>query len=479
MSSQSFAKFASVSLNRLLKSLIILMAAVNICCAQSGPDIKIEGEFAVHPSNIARFNSPLTSFNDNIYVAFISPEMKTIVAQKKNNAWSTAIISNITQENPYHNAPSLGVDELGFVHVLYNMHATPWQYKMSTQSDDISHWQFRGQYAGENPGFSTAKDSRCEGDCFDNWLGQGIADIPGNQIGYMFLANDRNGRLYAAFRECNFCGNSYHQRQRSGGIAVYDAGRRKWQRIGGARPWATDSVYSTQGLHFYFDRSNRMHVSWVWGKHYTPEQSSDAFWFNPNFPCYVYSDDGGESFFNADGKALSLPIDFAESSPVIHPDWIRNPQENGYFWGYTEITAAPDGKPFVLVFPRTESKPTVRKSFLWWSGGWSAPTALPWGGEDMVIDSHGTITVISSGIRMHRSRDNGKTWENYEIDLSGPFNIVIDYNFIMHSDAIRFMGMQKNGENSKIRIYTVRFPTGDQDRTPPQPPTNIKAIEKK
>ena len=284
---------------------ILLCTLYNSGLAQTSPEITIEGEFKVHASNIARFNAPLSSKNGSIYVAYISPDLQTVVAQKRNGQWHSTVVSEITQVNPYHNAPSIGIDEAGFVHVGYNMHATPWQYQMSRFPHDISEGQFRGQYAGETQGHYTPGDSQCEGDCFDNWLGNGLADIPGNQIGYMFMANDRDGKLYVAFRECNFCGNSYHQRQRSGGIAVYDAGTRKWRRLGGARPWATDSIYSTLGLHFHFDRNNRMHGSWVWGRHYTPDQSSDAFWFNPHFPCYAYSDEGGETFFTAQGQPLS------------------------------------------------------------------------------------------------------------------------------------------------------------------------------
>ncbi|KAA3616250.1 MAG: hypothetical protein DWQ05_10925 [Calditrichaeota bacterium] len=462
---------------RLLKT-CILFFLLNQSHAQSPKEILIEGEFNVHPSNIARFNSPITTANGSIYIAFISPELETVVAQKRNAAWQTSIIAEITQDDAYHNAPSIATDERGYIHVLYNMHATPWQYSVSKEPENITSWEFRGQYAGENPGFPTADDSQCEGDCYDNWIGNGVAEIPGNQIGYMFMGNDRNGKLYVGFRECYYCDNSYHERQRSGGIVTYDSATKTWERVGNNRPWATDSVYSTQVLRFFFDRSNRMHISWVWGQHYTKDESSDAFWFNPNFPSYAYSDDGGQTFFTASGTPLSLPINFAESGHIIEPSWIKTPEDNGYFWGYSEITAMPDGTPYVLIFPRSESKPEVRKAFCSYTNAWSSPTALPWGGEDMVIDSKGVITVISAGIRMHRSADGGKMWHNYEIDLTGPYEIVVDYNYAMHFDSIRFMAMHKNSENPKIKIYTVTFTDGTFDTTAPTPPKNLKAFEK-
>ncbi|KAA3653462.1 MAG: hypothetical protein DWQ10_18450, partial [Calditrichaeota bacterium] len=443
--------------------------------AQNPTEVIIEGEFAAHASNIARFNSPITTSQNKIYLAYITPNLKTIVAQKNGQNWELSTVSQITQNNPYHNAPSIAVDENGYIHVLYNMHATPWQYSISAQPENISNWVFRGQYAGENPGFGSTNESECSGDCYDDWIGTGTADIPGNQIGYMFMANDRNGTIYVGFRECYDCDAGYHQRQRSGGIVRYDAASRQWRRVGGVRPWATDSVYSPLGIHFYFDRTNRMHVSWVWGQHYTEDESSDAFWYNPNYPCYAYSDDGGESFFSANGEKLSLPINFEESVPVIQPNWIQNPQENGYFWGYTEITAMPDGRPYVLIFPRSESKPEVRKSFVSYAQNWSTPRGLPWGGEDMVIDANGIITVISSGIRLHRSRDGGLTWKNYEIDMTGPYNIVVDYSFVQNSDDIRFLAFKQDGENSNVRVYTVKFTNDAKDVIPPSPPRNLKA----
>ena len=171
---------------------------------------------------------------------------------------------------------------------------------------------------------------------------------------------------------------------------------------------------------------------------------------------------------------MNLPIDFTESEPVIDANWIQNPQENGYFWGYTEITAMPDGTPYILIFPRTESKPEVRKAFLYYKQKWSQPLALPWGGEDMVIDSKGIITVISSGIRVHRSEDGGLTWKNSEIDMTGPYNIIVDYNFVNHSDDIRFLAFKQDGADSFVRIYTLKFSHSKFDTLPPAPPQNIR-----
>lgn len=450
----------------------------NALFGQDSLEIILEGGFNAHPSNIARFNSPIFTADGNIYVSYIDSDLQTVVAQKKNGSWKTSVVSEITQDDPYHNQPSLAVDADGYIHVVYNMHATPWQYSVSMKPHDISEWDFKGQYAGENPGFTSTDPSQCSGDCYNDWQAEGKAAIPGNQVSYPFMSVDRNRTIYVSYRECFHCDASYFERQKSAGISKYDVKTKTWRRLAGVRPWATDENFVALGVHFFFDGNNRMHVSWIWGNHYTEDESSDAFFFNPNYPSYTYSDDGGNTFYSASGKRLSLPLNFAQTESIIEPEWIERPEESGYFWGYTEISALPNGNPVAVLFPRTITDGRVKKSVFVLNNGWSEPRFLPWGAEDLMVDSNGRFIAISSGIRMHISSDQGVSWENIEIDLTESYNIILDYAYSMESDNVRFWGFKEDGANSKIRIYTLKFKKEEVvDIIPPRAPINVQVKE--
>ncbi|MFQ5823916.1 MAG: BNR-4 repeat-containing protein [bacterium] len=426
----------------------------------------LEGEFDVHPANRALFNSAIASFNSNIYVAFINPNLKTVVAKKNNGVWTSSIVATITQPDTWHNAPSMAVDSEGYIHMVYNMHSTPWQYSVSKYPKDISEWEFRGQYAGTNPGKGVPTRSGCEGDCKKNWMGEGIADIPGNQITYSFIVPDRKGILYISYRECYNCRKSdYFSREWSGGIAKYDVITKSWQRVGGVRPFAHDEKYvpASGGMYMFFDINNRMHVSWVWGQHYTAKNGSKSSFYNPNFPTYAYSDDGGENFYRVDGTHLNLPINLEQSDVIIDPNWI-NPNDDGYFYSYTNVAAMPDGTPYVFIWPRTTSS-GVNRAWLKYvpDSGWTEPALMPWAATKLLIDSQGVMTAISSGTRVHRSKDGGRTWRTYEIDLSdGPQIPVPDYSYFYATDNIRFLTTSNRSSNNLIKIWTIEFSDNEE-----------------
>jgi hypothetical protein len=435
----------------------------------------LEGTFAVHSANVGLHYTPITTFKERIYISFVNPQGDTVVGMKKQGQWTFSVIKPRTFLNPWHGQPSIAVDTQGFIHVVYNMHSTPWQYKVSQRPEDITSWEFRGQDAGTNPGAGTPQKAGCTGTCQSNWRGQGIAAIPGNQITYPFMTTDRNGVIYIAYRECFDCANGdYFQRQWSGGIARYDVQSKTWKRVGkGVRPWAKDKDYVPLGIRMFFDPKNRMHVSWVWGKHYTATAGGAAFHQQPNYPSYTYSDDGGETFYRANGTRLSLPISFAQSDRIVPPSWIQSPTK-GYFLGDTHMTADPQQQPYVIVHPLTTSE-NVKRAFTTYSPGrgWSyPPTPLPWAAPRLFFDTSGMMTAISSGIRFHRRKDAGQSWAIFPLDIGGgPFHVMPDVAYFMQTNQFRIYAMKAHGTSSVIKIWTVHF----GDTVPPQQ-TNAKLL---
>jgi hypothetical protein len=437
----------------------------NLLLVQSGKaaepfNATLEGKFSVHSANVGLHHTPITTFKDRIYIAYINPKGETVVGMKKQGQWTSAVVESKTRLDPYHTQPSIAVDTAGFIHVVYNMHGTPWQYKVSQQPETITSWDFRGQGAGTNPGQSSPTKSNCTGSCLSNWFSQGTAAIPGNQITYPFMTTDRNGVLYIAYRECFDCDHpDYFRRQWSGGIAKYDVQSKTWKRVGGVRPWAHDTQYVPLGIRMFFDPRNRMHVSWVWGKHYTATAGSAAFEKQPNYPSYAYSDDGGKTFYRADGDPLTLPIRFDQSDRIVPPSWIASPTK-GYFLGNTHVTADPQRQPYVIVHPLTISD-NVKRAFTTYKvgRGWSyPPTPLPWSAARLFIDTAGTMTAISSGMRFHRSKSAGQDWTIFPLDeTNGSFHVMPDFAYFRQTNQFRIYAMKEKGSDSAIKIWTVHF----------------------
>ena len=92
--------------------------------------------------------------------------------------WQTTLIEDRTIYDSWHNAPSVAVDRNGFVHVVYNMHNFPWQYKRSENPHDIDSMLFRGQAV------TMAEIERTKFENKTTFPTLGTAEIPGNQITY-------------------------------------------------------------------------------------------------------------------------------------------------------------------------------------------------------------------------------------------------------------------------------------------------------
>ena len=202
-----------------------------------------------------------------------------------------------------------------------------------------------------------------------------------------------------------------------------------------------------------------MHVSWVWGKHYTATAGVAAFQKQSNYPSYAHSDDGGKTFRRANGDSLTLPIRFDQSERIVPPSWITSPTQ-GYFLGNTHVTADPQRQPYVVVNPLTISKNVNRAFTTYRAGrGWSyPPTLLPWAAARLFIDTAGTMTAISSGMRFHRSKSAGQDWTIFPLDeANGSFHVMPDFAYFLQTNQFRIYAMKEKGSDSAIKIWTAHF----------------------
>jgi len=175
-----------------------------------------------------------------------------------------------------------------------------------------------------------------------------------------------------------------------------------------------------------------------------------------NFPVYIYSDDGGITFHRADDRLVNLPITMSQTDTVISPNWVE-PNDDGYFYGYTNVSAMPDGKPYVWSSPK-DPPHGKRNAFSYYieGKGWSEPILAPWNAQRFIVDDSGIITFISSSKRVHRSYDEGYTWRNWELDLENGSSLIwIDYSYAQKFNQLRFLAQNKiNGE---LKVYTLTF----------------------
>lgn len=399
-----------------------------------------EMEFPAHEVNLGDFQSPLATCNGNIYFVWVDAQMRTCIARKSpDGAVTTNIIFDKTDPDPYHNEASVGVDRDGYIHVVGNMHNSPygrpdgvnlyyehpWQYKVSDRPEDISAFTFVG--------------------------GDPDRTIPGTWITYPFFARDRKGSLYIAFRHRIRFERGWSPGIMAGAVARYDADTRRWQMLGGTDYehgvktliWNPGGASAYQGykVRLFFDRLNRMHVGW---DVFTTKQNRGGS--GATHVLYACSEDGGVSFRKADGQAYTqLPITIARGDVVFR-------SEAGGLYNLTHLGVLPDGQPATSFTSRG-----ARLS-RWLPGeGWSTagefPASFP---ARFVTDDRGVITAVESGA-FHRSFDGGRTWRRYSVETGSANACIFDYPYLAQTGQLRYQA-QSGGT---VKVYTAIF-SGNQ-----------------
>lgn len=429
-----------------------------------------EGEFLTHSTNIPRFGTPIVTGPDGaIYVCYVDTALDTRIARKDptTGLWTETVLETNTQADQFHNQCSIGLDVNGFIHVAYNMHGTPWQYKRSNSANSIAAFTFLGQDAGTIPGKSVPADGNCTGQCETDWLTDepGIAAIPGNQISYPHFANDNAGALYIGYRECLDCDADFFSRQWSIGLAKYNATAQTWSRVGGVRPFATGAVRLPIGFRMYGDSLGRLHASWVWCDHYTPAGTvplagGQACFAASNHVTYAYSDDG-ITWRQANGTAMTLPLNHDETEVAVPASWFV-PGSVGYFDGHTGMTAAgPSGQPFVVVHPNAGNQPAfgIARGYVRYTGtAWTfPPVKIDFSPSIFYEDATGSWTAVSSGLRIHRSTNQGSSWTVTLLDSArGSYDISFDRKYLQETNKLRIYA--NRGASGLLVIWTVSWP---------------------
>ena len=402
-----------------------------------------EMEFAAHRVNLGDFQSPLVTHNGSIYLVWIDDQLRTRIAKKSpDGSIATNVIFEQTDPDQYHNESSIGIDRDGCVHVVGNMHNSPygrgddgnpyyehpWQYKVSDWPEDIYSFSF----VGDDP----------------------ERTIPGTWITYPLFARDRQGVLHIAFRHRVRFNTGWSPGIMAGAVARYDAAARKWRMLGGTDYkhgvrtliWNPGGVSAYQGykVRVFFDRENRMHVGW---DVYTTQENRGGS--GATHVLYACSDDGGKTFRRADGQAYAkLPITVATGDVVFQ-------SRSGDLYNLTHVGVLADGRP-VTSFISDGAKLSRWMPGEGWSDAKEFPASFP---ARFVTDDRGVITAVGSGA-FHRSFDGGRTWRRYPVETGSTNACIFDYPYLAKTSQLRYQ-VQADGN---VTVYTAVFSGGRSPR---------------
>ena len=189
------------------------------------------------------FNSPVTTYNGNLYMAWIRTGDNHLMIAKKDadGNITTADVSNTSVLNGhadiYHKSPSIAVDKDGYIHAIGGQRGLPWQYWKSTKPEDITSFEFAGNTPGD-PDNDPVNASAPSNDVY---------------ISYAAFSTDREGNIYLTWAKevdydlpdylsCSIPTENYGTL--AGAMARYDCTTKKWTEIGGINYPLSGNSYS-------------------------------------------------------------------------------------------------------------------------------------------------------------------------------------------------------------------------------------------
>lgn len=361
--------------------------------------------------------------------------------------WESHLIESRTILDTWHTQASIALDKKGYVHIAYNMHNFPWQYVISEKPYDISAFSFKGQAVTQ------AEIERAKFENKTSFPDTGSAAIPGNQITYPMFFKDRRDDLYVTYRFSVRPARSWEQRAFGAGIARYDTETQLWHSIGGnislgakdaklpskktavvQKPFAYQDGYTVYLPTLAFDDSNRMHVFWNW-------RQGEAGMATVR-PSYAVSPDG-ISFFDAAGNALTTPVDFSHSEPVI------GEESDDQYYAPKSAAVSAQGDPMVVMQPLGIGRQiwtinNIEKRFF--------KEDSPYAASVIIVDKLGRQWAFATGVRVFTRPNASERWENVgEIghNLCTP-------KVAYYSAEARFLIHAKNCVDGSVSIFSFR-----------------------
>lgn len=426
-----------------------------------GKVTKILENLQVSTAQLNVQTTPIAASNGYVYTANIEhgPDgdtdginLKTVIRQGRQSgrggwSWRSHVIEDRTVHDAWHTSPSVAVDTQGYIHVVYNMHNLPWQYKRSVNPHDISEWEFLGQQISTQ---------QLEAFKFQNQVSyptHGTAAIPGNQITYPAFFYDHARQLYLSFRFAARPARAFEERTFSGGLAKYNVETRTWTSIGGEivnQP--TDFQYADnsrnnavalageQGWTVYyprivFDSSNNIGIFHYWRDGTAGEKLSR--------PCF-YRQNANGAFETVHGQAITLPA----TSDRCGNLGINDSQA---FYSVGNASSDPFGKVSILLSPEGDV-PRFILTFSEQTQQWERMNS-PDGALEIFYDNSGNLWAATHRFKLYRQLANETSWQLIYEDTTG--NECYPKAKLNETGTIAYVHTQACEDNNAISIFSI------------------------
>jgi hypothetical protein len=399
----------------------------------------------------------LSSYKGNSYIVYIDkdyrPRIVKVDPQGSSEEYFLDAPDYHVLQDDTHQYFSIGVDELGYIHVVGDMHNYPrynYQHMPARyQSGECMYWR---------------SDSPEDISSF-TWLGDVEGQYPpGTSYTYPRFINDRHGRLFLGIAVRSMTDTKY----RAANVSRFETTSMEWILLGGTNElnnqcllWEDNGrdggTYSKSGPNnIFFDLDNRMHIA-------TGLLNSDA----PNPPgiffsylsdiVYATSADGGETFEGIDGSPRSGPLRIDASNSLEQVDLIMT--NRVFLPQVTEAFKDYEGNLYATF--QEQVTPSVRETGLIrynsTSNRWDEIDDFGTLG-DVVSDNLGVATFIEKSSPVIR-----RFWYlDKQIDVNTGYNaLTIDRRYIMDTGNIRAIPQRASaGESFKLVDIDISRPEG-------------------
>lgn len=397
---------------------ISVFSELNIAIGEKAGDVElILDALTVSMSQVNSQMTPIASAHGYVYIANIEHgpygdedgvRLNTVVRKGNQNTdgtwyWDSALVEDRTVFDKWHTAPSIDVDKDGQVHIAYNMHNVPWQYKRTSEPHNINSFEFLGQYISQD------EIDRWKFENSTSFPTLGYAAIPGTQITYPRFEKDADGELYVSYRFATRPKRSWPERAFGAGIAEYSRTQQTWTAIGES----LDLSNADYEYHPNAPLSSKPFAAKIGWTAYHPSLVFNnygmgvlMFWRDGTAggsttkPCFAWSDNKLD-FKTMSGLPLSLPLQPEDCSNLGFLD-----TENFYNIADSEIDS--EGNIFITLNP-TENHRLLMiydSEKMEWS-----KEAAPNGVDEIFVDTQDNLWAVASGIKIYKRTSITGTWQ--------------------------------------------------------------------
>ena len=417
------------------RSLLFTLACLFLCSGIQAQDLPRVKNFELSGSNLNTGDgTPLATYRDYIYLAWIDGNTLKVSKTSSDGSRSVKTIRQNIQNDLYHVMPSLAVDKDGYIHVTADMHNDNWVYYVSDGSNSIQSFT---QYS---PG-----DARCPS---------------GNTITYPEFFKDKNDELYLAYRQkVKF--NGHEPGEMGGAVARYNRGSKSWIMLGGTSHggaktlvWANggtlnnenggDGWYQKPMVRLFWDDTNRMHLVTTLAVEASPDKAYNGM----TDLLYAYSDDDGNTWYEADGSRIySLPLAPSNASIVA-----TRPNERDMIAG-ARVAAFSPSRP-VIAYTTGEGS-AARQHLKRWNGSSWTEINAPYKSTQLYGRRNGEVAVFRPFRGLYITNNNGASW-NLRASNPSSYNgksEQIDYEHYITTGDFRWRAVEKTSKNVVVYTY--------------------------